>query len=204
MCQAAFGEADPGRPGGKGDPADAHRQGQVVPAFGTGGVDEFQVGEHRHRQPDHDEQDHRLRRFHREKHQHHHVPAGREAGKALVLGLHSRVGEIDHRSVADHDDRQPAGPARQQPGFEQRIGRDEHIGQIVDDQIHQHAVIGGPVLLHVVFARQRPVDAVDDQRNHQPEEHQAPFLIDGGQHGEHRQHRAGGGQQMDGQGLQTV
>ena len=50
---------------------------------------------------------------------------------------------------------------------------------------------------------QRAIDAIDNQRHHQPQEHHAPLALDGGQHGKHRQHRAGGGQQVDGQGFDT-
>ena len=44
------------------------------------------------------------------------------------------------------------------------------------------------------------VDAVDDEGDDQPQEHQGPFAVDGGKHGQHREHRAGGGEHMHGIG----
>ena len=45
----------------------------------------------------------------------------------------------------------------------------------------------------------RSVDAVDDQRNAQPDEGGAPSLVDGGQDREQRQGGAAGGEEMDGE-----
>ncbi len=58
------------------------------------------------------------------------------------LFLHARVGEIDHRAVAmtmiaSH----PVQPGKR-PDLKERESRDEDVGQVVDDQVHQDAVIG--------------------------------------------------------------
>ena len=59
--------------------------------------------------------------------------------------------------------------------------------------------IGGDV----VFARQRPVDSIDREGHDEPKEHDAPFLVDRRQKGEHGKDRAGGGQQMNGKGAKN-
>ena len=187
MHDQAFVKVNPGGLRGTDQPQDCGRQVDGVPARRAGRVDEFQVQKHRNRQSDHCGQHHKLRRIHREKHQHHHVPTGRKAGKAFVFGFHPRVGKIDDRAIGDHHDGDPAGPAGQQALGEQRIGRDEHIRQVIDDQVHQHPVVQRPVRLGVIAAGQRTVDAVHDQRHYQPKEHQAPLALHRRQHRQHRQ-----------------
>jgi hypothetical protein len=164
-------------------------------------MDELEVGEHRRGQGDDDDQDDIFAGLEREHHQHDHVPAGGKARKAVIAGLHAGVGKVDDAAEDDGDDHQPARPAGQQPRLEQREGGDEDIGQVIDDQVHQHAVIGRPVALDVIAARQRAIDAVHNQRHDEPEEHQAPFPIHRRQHGQHRQHRPRGGEKVDGKGL---
>ena len=68
----------------------------------------------------------------------------------------------------DDDDRQPARPTRQKPGFEERKGGDEDVGQIVDDHIEEIAIKLRRVSLHIVVACQRAVDAIDKESHHQP------------------------------------
>jgi len=84
--------------------------------------------------------------------------------------------------------------------MEQRKGRDEHIGQVVDDQIQQHPVKARRVGLDVIAAGQRTIDAVNKKRHHQPEEHQRPVFARGGQKRQHGKDRACGGEEMDQKG----
>ncbi len=196
-------EINPGRPPRKECPGQRHGKRDRLPALCAGRVHELEVGEHRDGQRDDTDKDYAFSGFQREHHEDEHVPAGRKARKGPVLGLHPGVAEIDDRAIGDHNDRRPASPARQQPRLEEREGGDEDIGQIVDDQIEQHTVIGGPVVLDVILARQRTIEPVHEKRDDQPQEHHVPSLLHRLQHGEHGEHSSGGREKMNEQGFET-
>jgi hypothetical protein len=193
-------ECHPRRPGSADGPDQRHRQRHRPPAPGADRVDEADVGEHRRRQHEDRHQHDPWRRMNREDHQDEHVPAAGKTGERLVVGLHPRVGKVERRGKGYGDQRCPACPARHQPGGKEREGRDEDIGQVIDDQVQQRPVHLRRVGQHVVFPRQRPVDAVNGEGHDQPKEHHRPVVTDGREQGEHRQHRARGGQKMDGIG----
>src|SRR5262245_28883046 len=153
---------------------------------------EGQHGEHRHdrgREPRLRLEDKQIERRR--------VPQRREAAEIVVPGLHVTVGEID--GAGDHDDY--AGRQRerfrQQPTRRNRIGRDEHIGHEVHDQIEHVAGPSGQHLGNVELARERAVDTVDEQRSAEADEHDRPFTAHGRDQGREPERGAGGGEDMD-------
>ena len=73
--------------------------------------------------------------------------------KAIIFGFHIAIAEIHDRGERDDNDRDPARPPWQKPRFKQRKGRDENIGQIIDNQIKKHPVKARSIGFNVIFAR---------------------------------------------------
>jgi hypothetical protein len=189
----------PDRPAAEHHPQDGHAEVQRPQPRGAHRVDELQ----RRELGDHQRQDDRERRPDRrrehEEHQERHLPDGGKADEAVVGRLHPHVGEVDHAGQRDQERRQEPPGRGQEVGVDQRVGGDEHVGQVVDHEVEDRAVPVGGVALGVDPARQRAVDAVDDQREPEPAEHQPPLALRGGDQRHQRQRRAGAGQQVDGE-----
>ena len=103
------------------------------------------------------------------------VPQRRKAAEMIVVALHALVGEIHRAGDHDADAEQRPDQRQQQPAGGDGIGRHEHIGDEVDHQVEH---LAGPVRLQpldVELARDRPVDAVDQQGDAEPEEHRGPM-----------------------------
>jgi hypothetical protein len=123
-----------------------------------------------------------------------------KAGEAVVGGLHPRVGEVDGAGEGHQQDHEPARPARQKPRGVERVGRDHHVGEEVDDQVHQDPVDLWRVGLHVEMTRERAVDAVHHEGQRQPQRHARPVLLERFVEREHGQGSTDGGEKMDGKG----
>ena len=76
--------------------------------------------------------------------------------------------------------------------MEQREGRDEDVGEVVDDQVEQHPVKARGVGFDVIFPRERSVDAVDRKGDNEPEEHDRPLALRRSKQGQHGKDSAGG------------
>ena len=172
-----------------------------MPARRAGWVHELQVQKHRHGQRNHRHQHHNGGWVDGEQNQDHHIPTGRKTCKTLVLGFHSRVREINHRPIDDHQNRPKPRPSGQHAIGIQGIGRNKDVGQVIDDQVHQDPVIQRRIGDSVIAARQGPVDAINDQGHDQPQEHHAPLALNRRQHGQHRQDRSCRGEKVNHQGF---
>ncbi len=71
--------------------------------------------------------------------------------------------------------------AREIAGAEQRQSRHEDVGHVVDDEVEAFAGEARQALFDVRHARERAVDAVDDEREAEPGEHALPRAVEGGE-----------------------
>ena len=125
------------------------------------------------------------------------IPQRRKAAEIAVRRLHPPVGEIERAGHRDDEAERQRRGWRQQPAGGDGIGRHEHVGRKIDDEIEQFARPARQQLRHPQPPRQGAVDAVDDERQPKPKEHARPL----GAHRRHqRQQRAGsaaGGKDVD-------
>jgi hypothetical protein len=77
--------------------------------------------------------------------------------------------------------------------------RNEHVSEIVDDQVKQHPVKARCMCFDIVFPCQRTVDAIDRKGHNQPQEHDGPFFLSRCQQGQHGKNGSGRGQEVDAQ-----
>ena len=192
-------EVLPDRPAGEKQPGDADHQGRGPPADGADRVDELEPGELAEPEQEDDAERHPVRRMEGQEHEERHLPDRGEADEAVILGLHPHVGEIDHAGHRDEERRDQAPGRGEERRVDQGIGGNEDVGEIVDHEVEQHPVPVRGVALDVDAARQRAVDAVDDQREAEPAEHQPP-IVPGRRHQGHQgEGRAGAGQEVHGE-----
>jgi len=201
MRPALWVKGDPCGPASEKRPSEGHRESDVAPTGGAHGVHEFDGQEHRDGEGCDDDQTAPPCGFQREEDEDDHVPATREAFERIVRGLHTRVGEVHRGGESDDDDRDPARPPIHQARGIEREGGDEDVGEVVDDEVEQNAVKSRRVGFHIVLARKRTVDAVNDEGDDEPKEHKAPIALHSGKHREHCENGPCCSEQVDEMGL---
>ena len=132
-------------------------------------------------------------------HEGRHVPYRRKAAERIVRLLHARVGEIERAGDGDEHAAGGAGERRQLQRAGDHDGRREDVGRVVDDEIERRAVPFRQPLAHAVAAGDRPVDAVDEEREAEPDEGVRPPAVGDGHDREERERRAARGQKMNGE-----
>src|SRR6185437_10279380 len=103
------------------------------------------------------------------------IPHRGKAVEIIVLGLHLPVGEIKCAGYNNENPGRDRQYVRQQTTGGNRIGRNEHVSGEIDDQIECLARPARQRFSHFESASQRAVEAVDDQRYAEAEEHARPM-----------------------------
>ncbi len=129
-----------------------------------------------------------------------HIPQRREAAKVIIGCLHQPVGEIERAGDDNDDAERDCGHGGQESARRQRIGRHEDVVENVDHEIEH---VAGPARQH--FGDPQPpregaVDAVDEERDAEPDEHLRPIRTHRGEKREQRAAGAAGGEDMDREG----
>ncbi len=89
---------------------------------------------------------------------------------------------------------------RQQPADGDRKGRHEHVIENIDDEIEHVAGPARQQVGHAQSPRKSTVDAVDEQRDAQPDEHLRPVGAHCGDQRQQRASGAAGGENVDRKG----
>ena len=129
-----------------------------------------------------------------------HVPQRRKAAKIIVRRLHLPVGEIERAGDDDERAERNRQNLRQQPAGGDGIGRHEHVGEDIDDEIEHVAGPARQQFRGTQPPRKSAVDAVDDERDAEPDEHLWPIRAHGGDQRQQRAGGAAGGEDVDRKG----
>jgi hypothetical protein len=120
------------------------------------------------------------------------VPKRWKTAEVVVCGLHVSVGEIE-RATDDNDD--PGGQRkrlRQQPPGNNRIGRNEYVGDEIHHQVEHVARPARERFCDLEPTRDRSVDPVDDKCDAEAHEHGRPLAPHRVDQGGERERRAAG------------
>src|SRR5262249_16446645 len=82
-------------------------------------------------------------------------------------------------------------------GLAQRKGRHHHVGEEVDDQIETLSAPARQHAGHSDAAGERAINAIDDERNAEPEEHRSPIAAPPANDRKKREGGPGCSEQMD-------
>ena len=124
------------------------------------------------------------------------VPKRWKTAEVVVCGLHVSVGEIE-RATDDNDD--PGGQRkrlRQQAPGNDRIGRNEYVGDEINDQVEHVARPARERFCDLEPTRDRSVDPVDDKCDAEAHEHGRPLAPHRVDQGGERERRAAGSEDV--------
>ena len=142
-------------------------------------------------------------RFGGKDYNHRHIPSAWKALEGVVFRLHALICEIHRACKGDDNDRYPAGPPGQQATGKERIGRNEYIGEIINDQIEQHPVKKRCISFDVIATGQGAIYPINEKCDHQPDKHHVPFFIDRFQHCQYCKNSSSCSQQVNRQGFNS-
>src|SRR6185437_4674174 len=131
------------------------------------------------------------------------IPHRGKAVEIIVLGLHLPVGEIKCAGDNNENPGRDRQYVRQQTTGGNRIGRNEHVSGEIDDQIECLARPARQRFSHVEFASQRAVEAVDDQRYAEAEEHARPMAAARQDHRQQRKRGSASGEDVNGESAKS-
>ena len=94
----------------------------------------------------------------------------------IVGGLHPAIGEIQCTGHHNASTEQRRRNRQQQAAGGNRIGRNKHVGDKIDDEVKRLARPVGLQLDDIQTTGNRSIEAVDDQRQPEPGKHRRPVF----------------------------